>query len=406
MQVRLHPHMQEEELQLGGASSSASLTPLTGFVKELGEALIKPITKLINALPSQFAAAVRKHDEAEAVRIAAADEETHLERQIQRCMSCTEIGKLEGFDYWASTNKIYCLDCQRYGYMAPGKHTRGASSWGEYEGPHAREPLSGIKVRAFYTVKHAVLRHARSGLHAWCEVHAVEVAAETRKAKSTGMTCGRLVLQIIKEHDSERSYERRVAAQYAMGLDMGNKNHSRYFCRGLKKAMHDVMTATIQSVLTTIDPVTLRAPAFAALADKATIDRRTGQMHGILVMIRGQLVALFLSVLIVHAGGGDGDGLAQLQVDTYTGGKPLTLTAEMMREQFTGQAYDGQYQGAEQRSFSGLSVPVHLADKLGVNPDWVLSRCALSAIVCHRPTVPMCPTPCQRCRAVLPTDHH
>ena len=99
-------------------------------------------------------------------------------------------------------------------------------------------------------------------------------------------------------------------------------------------------------------------------------------MHGTLVMLDGRLTALFLSVLIVEAGGGGGDGLAQLQVDTYTGGKPLTLTEAAMREQLTGQAYDGQYQGAEQRSFSGLSVPVHLARKLDINQDWVLSRCA------------------------------
>lgn len=212
----------------------------------------------------------------------------------------------------------------------------------------------------------------------------MEVAADTRRAKSIGMTCGRLVLQIIKEHDSERSYERRVAAQHAIGTNMGNKNHSTRFCRGLKKAMHDVTTDIIQTVLTTIDPATLRAPPFAALADKATVDRRTGQMHGVLVMLRGRLIALFLSVLIVKAGGGDGDGLAQLQVDTYTGGKPLTLTAEMMRDQLTGQAYDGQYLGCEQRSFTGLSVPVHLADKLMLNPDWVLARCVRvrAAVLC------------------------
>eukprot|EP00966_Prymnesium_polylepis_P278475 6434179-Prymnesium_polylepis.1 len=95
-------------------------------------------------------------------------------------------------------------------------------------------------------------------------------------------------------------------------------------------------------------------------------------MHGTIVMIRGRLVALFLSVLIVKASG----GRAQLQIDTYTGGKPLTLTLEMMREQLTGQGYDGQYQGAEQRSFTGLNVPVHFAEKLGLNPKWVLSWCA------------------------------
>ena len=375
----------DEELRSGSGNSTASMQ-MAALMAALATAVITPITSLIAALPSQLAAAMRKHDEDEAVRIAAAAEETHLERQIQRCVTCTEIGKLDPFDYSATWNRIYCLDCQRYGYRAPGKHKHGMISWGDYEGNHAAEPLRGIKAREFYTVKHAVLQHARSGLHAWCEVHAVEAAAETRKAQSTGMICGRLVLQIIKEHDSERSYERRVAAQHAMGSDMGNKNHSWHFCRGLKKSMHDVMTSTIQTVLVTIDPATGRAPAFAALADKATVDRRTGQMHGTLAMIRGRLVALFLSVLIVKADGGGGDGLAQLQVDTYTGGKPLTLTADMMREQLTGQAYDGQYQGAEQRSWTGLSVPVHLAAKLGLNPDWVLSRCVSTAVP---------PTPCR-----------
>jgi len=347
---------------------------MAAIVQALSTTVITPITGLIAALPSQLAAALRKYDEEEAVRLAAAAEETHLERQIERCMTCTEIGRLDAFDYDATMNRIFCLDCQRYGYKAPGKHTHGMRSWGDYDGPHPAEPLRGIKAREFKTVKHAVLRHARSPLHAWCEVHAIEAAAETRKTQSAGMICGRLVLQIVKEHDSERSYERRIAAQHAMGSDVGNKNHSWAFYRGLKKAMHTVITDTIQTVLITIDPTTLRAPAFAAVADKATVDRRTGQMHGTIVMIRGRMVALFLSVLIVKADGGGGDGLAQLQVDTYTRGKPLTLTTEMMRAQLTGQGYDGQYQGAEQRSFTGLSVPVHLAEKLGLNPVWVLSR--------------------------------
>lgn len=252
--------------------------------------------------------------------------------------------------------------------------------------PHARSPgvpsripactaLRGIAARHFKTVKHALQRHARSGLHTWCEVHAVEVAANTRRANATGLACGRLVLQLTKEHDSNLSYERRIANLRVLGVDVGNKNHSQEFCARLKRSMWAVTTATIQSALTTVQPATLRAPAFAALADKATVDRLTGQMHGTLVMLDGRLTALFLSVLIVPAGGGGGDGLAQLQVDTYTGGKPLTLTLAQMREQLTGQAYDGQYQGVEQRSFTGLSVPVHLADKLGINADWVLSRC-------------------------------
>ena len=84
------------------------------------------------------------------------------------------------------------------------------------------------------------------------------------------MLCGRLVLQIVKEHDSDWSYERRNASQHAMGSDVGNKNHSQYFCRGLKneEVMHDVMTATILSVLTTIDSATLRVRVFAVCCSR------------------------------------------------------------------------------------------------------------------------------------------
>ena len=116
-----------EELRGGSGNSIASMQ-MAAVVAALGTSVITPITSLIAALPSQFAAAVRKYDEDEAVRLAAAAEETHLERQIQRCTTCTEIGKLDAFDFSATSNRIYCLDCQRYGYKAPGKHKHGMTN--------------------------------------------------------------------------------------------------------------------------------------------------------------------------------------------------------------------------------------------------------------------------------------
>jgi hypothetical protein len=421
------------------AAMQAMLAPLASSVK----LIVESVTAMRSTLPTELAKAVRQYDEDEARRLAEAAEETELERQIARCRTCVEVGKLKGFSYTVQTNEIVCLDCQRYGHECPGKLIRGARNFGVFDGdckadrehtpPRSAPPLCmctahpacntwsgqyarvsacpcpcprvhsrhvclsrvcscgpastalrGITARHFKTVKHALLRHARSGAHSWCEVHAFEVAANMRRANATGLACGRLVLQLTKEHDSNLSYERRIANLRVLGVDVGNKNHSKEFCAGLKRSMWAVTTATIQTALTTAQPATLRPPAFAALADKATVDRLTGQMHGTLVMLDGRLTALFLSVLVVPAGGGGGDGLAQLQVDTYTGGKPLTLTFAQMREQLTGQAYDGQYQGVEQRSFTGLSVPVHLADKLGINAEWVLSRC-LNHTLAHRP---------------------
>ena len=56
--------------------STEQLQQMNALMRALGEAVITPITKLISALPAQFAAAVRKHDEDEAVRLAAAAQAT------------------------------------------------------------------------------------------------------------------------------------------------------------------------------------------------------------------------------------------------------------------------------------------------------------------------------------------
>ena len=135
----------------------------------------------------------------------------------------------------------------------------------------------------------------------------------------------------------------------------------------------------LQTTLTSRDIATAspfapdgRPPPIAALADKATVARRTGQMHGTLTFIEGTIVALFLSVLIVSDS--TGDGLAQLQISTYTEGKPLSLEASVLRIQMTGQAYDGQYQGAEQGNVTGLDVPRHFCRRLRLNPKWSMSK--------------------------------
>ena len=56
--------------------STEQLQHTNALVRALSEVVIKPISALISALPGQFAAAVRKHDEDEAVRLAAAAQET------------------------------------------------------------------------------------------------------------------------------------------------------------------------------------------------------------------------------------------------------------------------------------------------------------------------------------------
>ena len=161
--------------------------------RTLARLVITPIAKLIAALPSQLAEALRKYDAAEAARIADAAAETLLERQVGCCRTCTEVGELEGLDFDTRHNKIYCLECERYADLAPSKLKQGARNWGVFDGTHEADPAGGTRERLFKTVKGAVKRHVMSGLHRWCEIHAVEQAARTRKTTSVGMTCAPLL---------------------------------------------------------------------------------------------------------------------------------------------------------------------------------------------------------------------
>jgi hypothetical protein len=190
-EAKLRAEVAEAKLRAagsGGTSWISTAAKVADFGRTLADAVIAPIKTLIAALPLQFAKAVREYDEAEAVRVAADAADTLLERQVNCCRTCTEIGKLEGFDFDARQNKIYCLDCQRYGAYAPKKYTRGAQIWGVFDGQHAAREFKTVKL----AVKLAVKRHILHSLHRWCEIHAVEEAARTRKTTSVGMTCAPL----------------------------------------------------------------------------------------------------------------------------------------------------------------------------------------------------------------------
>lgn len=133
--------------------------------------------------------------------------------------------------------------------------------------------------------------------------------------------------------------------------------------------MHEVTIEVITEVLKEIDPATGKRRAFAIIADKATVFGRTGQMHGIIVMVDGVLVPVFVGVRLV----GDecrGVDLAKLLVEFTTGGEPLNLTTQQLREQLAGSAFDGQYEGQEQGNSTGLAVPRKLAELIDLDADW------------------------------------
>eukprot|EP00966_Prymnesium_polylepis_P164619 3805649-Prymnesium_polylepis.1 len=155
-------------------------------------------------------------------------------------------------------------------------------------------------------------------------MYAAEVRRSDAQMESAGVNCAKLVVQNIKEHSSDSSYERKITTAKSMGIEVGTKHDSRKLVPQLRTAMHSVLMKGITRLLVEPDPVTKRPrPFHAELADKATVMRETGQMHGLILMIDGNLVALFLSVLKVPDS--SGYGLAKLLLQSLTEGVPLEL---------------------------------------------------------------------------------
>ena len=377
---------QEQTLQaLATVVRTAADEATAGLAEQVRQLTLK-LTDMPSAIVRDLPAAVREHDELEAVRLAENANESNLQRQLAAALTCTEIGKIPGFTYNEDENTLTCDDCFRYSSSkdAPPALKRGARDAGVFKGTD----LTPVQVRGrgmrpqrpMSTVRWELKHHCRAGaLHDWCVIYADEQRKETRKALSAGLACATSVYEGIKEHDSYRSYERRIGTLYRLGVPVGTKNHSREFARQLTKAIYRTTVDCIQAAITNCDPATAsalapkgRPPPIAPLADKATINRRTGQMHGLITFIGGELVAIFVSVLLVVDS--TGDGLAKLQIETYMCGRPFRFSHNAMRVQMTGGAYDGQYQGDEQGNVTGLDVPRHFCQRLCLNPNWHLSK--------------------------------
>ena len=388
-QSNLHQEQaQQEGLRLMASMAQAAADAATATLSTQMQAITQQLRDLPATLVRDVPAAVRDHDEAEAHRLSTEAADSSLQQQIMAAASCVEIGKLPGFEFITVENRVVCQDCFRYSSSkdCPGDLKRGARDAGWFMGvdgtlvARSDRPGKYRQRRPMKAVRWEIKHHCRAGsLHEWCVVYASEQRKITSRSLATGMVCASLVYMNLWEHDSYRGYERRIAGQHAIGTYVGTKNHSREFARGFTNSIYMTTVECLQTTLSTPDIATAsplapngRPPPIASLADKATVARRTGQMHGTLTFFEGTIVALFLSVLIVSDS--TGDGLAQLQISTYTEGKPLSLEPSALRIQMTGQAYDGQYQGAEQGNITGLDVPRHFCRRLRLNPRWSMSK--------------------------------
>ena len=362
----------------GGGTSSATASASASLAQNQMLDTLASVTRALEGLPSQLARdlpnMLRAHDEAERHRQQDNGELTELQMRVDNCRTCEEIGRLPGLSFDTKFNVISCGNCQRYHMEYKGTGTTGGTrgKGGEFAGPKANLPRGASDARPFPVVRFAVKTHLGSPMHAWCDIHAAEESRRDESRKHVGLNCGRMVLQGVKEHDSMRSYERRIATEVAMGNPVGTKNHSQEFASKFTDALHDETAQLVQEALQKPDPATGRPRPFALMADKATVARETGQMHGVTVMLGGVLVALMVSVLLCPDA--TGFGLGTLIVDTLHKSRPLTLTIETLRRGLTGMAFDGQYMSNAEGHASGLQVQSHIVAILGLVASWVTAR--------------------------------
>ena len=174
------------------AAHAAAHVATAALEAQIG-AVVAQLEGLPQALAREVPAAVRDHDEAEALRLSNEALDSSLQKQIAAAATCSEIGKLTGFTFNATENTITCEDCFRYApsNKAPGILRRGARDAGVFKGvdlerhpPKGRE-RQGREKRPMKTVRWEVKHHCRAGsLHEWCVVHADEQRKITTRAIS------------------------------------------------------------------------------------------------------------------------------------------------------------------------------------------------------------------------------
>jgi len=357
------PKRQRDEQTLTAARPAALL--LQSIIATLS-LLMSKVISLPKAVADLLPDAIAKNDDATRAREAAARDGPTLSARLQHCRSVAELAQVPDAGLRADYRDgfLVCVDCELYLLPRTGR---------------------GVGVFAlnqrFTDVKSNVISHLESRTHA----DAARAAALSRKMLSlnetAGLNCARRVLQVVLEHLSYLAYERLIATAAAEGVEVGTLNHSAAFPRQFVPSMHAMIIEGVQHLLETPDPATGRPPAFALIADKATNARQTGQMIGIIVMVKGIKIPIFLSVAVVRAAlaenatttlaPGSGRNLAIHLLEALVRSKPLKLQMPRVREQLTSLGLDGQYLGTEEGNDSGLDVPRHLCELLEIDADFV-----------------------------------
>jgi hypothetical protein len=266
-----------------------------------------------------------------------------------------------GFHETDSKDAIICDLCSGTPQVATTKGSRGGTAGIKNGEIGTKISETGIQKHVNELVK-AIKKHFLSERHKFCQNIRAENQSRAKEYHNTGIAVARQAYLTVKEAKSGLFFERLILNAHLLGVRVGCKNHSDgHFFAKFVESMHTVMVRGIAHFLRTPQPSTGQRPPFCIVADKMTALRRTGQMVGMLVLVDGSIKAVFAGCLPVVEGH-TGMDIARNLLKAL---EPYDLTSEMWCEQFTGQAYDGQY--------FNLRAHEAVCETQNVSPSWVIS---------------------------------
>ena len=122
------------------------------------------------------------------------------------------------------------------------------------------------------------------------------------REKQVGMRIFRERYLGIKQRKSKRNFEEDMLRCKMNGVDVGDENHGRNFVTKLDRAIYEEMKSMMKANMRVTLEATDRERPAGLLMDKMTPNRRTGQMHGIVIAVPENPLSQVLSMFYLHIG--------------------------------------------------------------------------------------------------------
>ena len=281
-----------------------------------------------------------------------------LEERLRLCKTLSDIcDSFDELSYIEQNKMVVCTPCVLYPLGTA--HVPGNF---EYDLINDEQYLSNqVMSQEFRNLKKHIKRHFMQEIHLnnvekWEKEESKRCSRETR-CHAIGMRIARICYAGYQSGMSARGYEKEILKAKLNGLDVGDINHSKEFYSNYRSFVADEVRNCLSSYFTSRLQPTGFLPPVNVQADKGTNCHRTRQFTSVTTVVpdsKDLITNVYLGQPVVKQH--DGPGISQSIIDEL-GKWGISST------QIEGASFDGQY--------FHLSVPNHLAEKLGLGESFI-----------------------------------